>query len=264
MSITKHLGYLEVKFYNAGKCKSPTVHTLLAKAFLYNPCPTAKRYTVDHINQDAYDNLLINLRWATKRQQQLNRTHAYKNKDQPDVPQDLEWRAIPADLVQDAEGYEIAHKGAWLRYVGTRDGMRRDVRTPSLNKTTGYTWHTVGNERYRAHILVAAVFLGPPPAPGLVVDHIDENKSNNDVSNLRYATPSENGKHSKIVRKEVQCRLAEDGPVIKTFISITEAAKLTGSFRSRIIACYATGKGSTKSKVDGVKYFWNASRIEET
>jgi hypothetical protein len=47
-------------------------------------------------------------------------------------------------------------------------------------------WHV------KAHRLVALAFLGPPPFPGAHVAHSDGDKTNNHVSNLRWATPAEN------------------------------------------------------------------------
>lgn len=45
------------------------------------------------------------------------------------------------------------------------------------------------------HRVVARAFLGEP-LPGMVADHIDGNKSNNDVSNLRWTTRSVNRKNT--------------------------------------------------------------------
>jgi hypothetical protein len=44
----------------------------------------------------------------------------------------------------------------------------------------------------KAHRLVALAFLGPPPFPNAQVAHYDGNKQNNHISNLRWATQSEN------------------------------------------------------------------------
>mgnify|MGYP001594111386 CR=1 FL=1 len=50
-------------------------------------------------------------------------------------------------------------------------------------------------QRYRIHVLVASVFIGPK-LPGTEVNHKDGNKRRNDVNNLEYTTPSENMRHA--------------------------------------------------------------------
>ena len=51
------------------------------------------------------------------------------------------------------------------------------------------------------HRLVALHFLGLPPTPSHVVNHIDGNRSHNAIRNLQYATQSENVRHSLALRK---------------------------------------------------------------
>ena len=55
-------------------------------------------------------------------------------------------------------------------------------------------------KHYKVHRLVATEFIENPDDK-LCVDHIDGDRQNNDVSNLRWATYSENCQNSKISTK---------------------------------------------------------------
>lgn len=77
---------------------------------------------------------------------------------------------------------------------------------------------------------MAKTFLGEPPADGrkYIVDHIDGNPHNNDISNLQYITYSENSRKGNLKgvkrpRRPVRC--VETGIVYKTQ---SEASRATG------------------------------------
>ena len=73
----------------------------------------------------------------------------------------------------------------------------RDLVSCGTNLAAGYRQVRISEENYCVHRLVAAAFLGPPPAEGIwQVNHIDGNKHNNHANNLMYVTPSENIRHS--------------------------------------------------------------------
>ena len=52
------------------------------------------------------------------------------------------------------------------------------------------------------HHIVAKLFLGERP-DGLIIDHIDRNKLNNCVDNLRYITQNDNMKNTDIYKTEI-------------------------------------------------------------
>ena len=54
--------------------KPHKVHRLVAECFIPNP---EGKYSVDHINRIRNDNRVENLRWATRSEQQLNKSHKY-------------------------------------------------------------------------------------------------------------------------------------------------------------------------------------------
>ena len=84
--------------------------------------------------------------------------------------------------IEDLPGYSVSNKGR-VRKDSTGQIM-------VLNKNEGYCRITISKH---VHRLVANAFLEKPEDESKCwVDHIDGNRSNNDVSNLRWVTPSEN------------------------------------------------------------------------
>jgi hypothetical protein len=73
--VLKKSGYYQVCLYNNGKGKIFYVHRLVVSHFLPN---FYNKPTVDHKNRISTDNRLINLRWATHKEQIIN-TSTFKN-----------------------------------------------------------------------------------------------------------------------------------------------------------------------------------------
>lgn len=63
--------------------------------------------------------------------------------------------------------------------------------------TQGYSYVNINNKRYRLHRLIAMKYISNPDNKP-VVDHIDNNKENNSISNLQWLTYSENSKKAYI------------------------------------------------------------------
>jgi len=68
------------------------------------------------------------------------------------------------------------------------------------------------NKNYRFHCLVAKAFIGERPE-GLVIDHINRNKLDNRVENLRYITQKQNSINSSKYRIDVE--RDENGRIIR-------------------------------------------------
>ena len=100
------------------------------------------------------------------------------------------------------EHYSVRDNGAVFRHSreGKRD--RKDDNVWTFGKTNIRTWYKeIGNER--VHRIVAFAFLGEPPTPQHVVDHIDTNRQNNRPENLRWVTKLENALNNPITRSRI-------------------------------------------------------------
>lgn len=142
----------------------------------------------------------------------------------------------------------------WKQYLDTHysisnDGqVRNDKTNKILSQSTQQDYkHVTLNidgkaKRMKVHRLVAQTFLENPENKPYV-NHKDGNRSNNDVSNLEWVTPSENTKHAvktglfiSGVAKPVN-QYSLDGMLMMTFPSSAEASRQTGTSQEKITMC---------------------------
>lgn len=97
---------------------------------------------------------------------------------------------------------------------------------------------------YRLHRLIALAWI-PNPKNLPEVNHIDENKKNNDASNLEWCTRLQNIQHSKnSIKRFTKPVIQSDftGKYMGRYRSIVEAAEKTG-IGKRVIAAVCKGDG---------------------
>lgn len=152
--------------------------------------------------------------------------------------------------IEELPGYSVSNKGR----------VRKDSngQIMVLSKNGGYCRITITKH---VHRLVAKAFLDDPENKDQCwVDHIDGNRSNNDVNNLRWVTPSENcfafGYKSRIENKKRKVKATNIHGQTIIFESRQAAAEYFGCSDTLIDygRCYKKGnkKGWTFEKVEDI------------
>lgn len=120
--------------------------------------------------------------------------------------------------------------------------VRNIIRGANLKPSTytnGYLFVCLYNNKVRKqrmiHELVAQAFL-PNPQNKPCIDHIDKNRQNNNVSNLRYATHSENNmnacKRSNTSSRFKGVCLRSKRNTWRAYININRKMRELGEFRN--------------------------------
>jgi hypothetical protein len=107
------------------------------------------------------------------------------------------------DCTYKDERYSVRDNGAVLRH--SRAGNR--PRTYDNQWTFGKPNHETGYleiASVRVHIIVATAFYGEKSTKVYVVDHIDTNRKNNRLENLRWLTRLENVVKNPVTRKKIE------------------------------------------------------------
>lgn len=127
-----------------------------------------------------------------------------------------------------ATGDVINEKGLKLKQEKTNKGYLR----VSLSN------ESIKHKRFSVHRLVAEAFI-PNPEGLPQVDHKNEIKTDNRVSNLRWSTPLNNLNHSGVIDKasaakftKVRCKTTG-----KIYESVKDAADSLGLHHANIVAC---------------------------
>lgn len=183
-----------------------------------------------------------------------------------------------SEIWKDIEGYNgyymVSDKGnvKSIDRIITKNGIEQCLKGKLLKQHTSKDgYKTVGLSKnnhlrhFRVHRLVAMAFI-PNPKNKPAIDHIDGNRMNNVLNNLRWATTQENNtfpiaskNHSSSKKGKKACvetkrRISEslmgnkrraicveqyslDGKTLNVWQSAKEASIMTGVPHSKIIAC---------------------------
>ena len=231
-----------------GKKKKVYIHRMVAETFIEKP---DGKNIVNHIDGNTHNFNKDNLEWVTASE---NSKHALSNgltskgnqlinRFIENLPNE-EWTELPGFPL-----YVISNYGRIMNYRTKR--LLKPAKKPS-----GYLqvslWKNNKGYTKDIHQLVYIAFTKDSNLTGYVINHIDGNKINNNITNLEKITYKENNLHAVYVIKANNCakpvlQLDKNGNIIQEFKSIAEATRMTSiSNISRAI----------KSKRTAGSYYW--------
>lgn len=165
----------------------------------------------------------------------------------------IEWRICP-----DFPDYEVSNYGGVRRCkvcTRNRKSFEGKVLKPKID-SKGYQQYTLFKDCKKyyltGHKLVAITYIGLPLNKSLMIAHLDGNKSNNFVGNLKWVTNSENQLHRREHEKNIElkghiCLNVEQVKQIKQKFS-------NGTNQSILAKEYEVSHGVINKLINGVTY----------
>ena len=147
--------------------------------------------------------------------------------------------------------YQISSKGRvkQLAYTDAKGNKRKEKIMQNKSDKDGYQFIALTKNYkrnyFKIHRLVAYMFI-PNPENKTQVNHIDEDKLNNNIGNLEWSTPKENNNHgtrNKRIAKKL-CKPVYCITNNTTYESALQAAEKLQLHHSNITSCC---KGKYKS-----------------
>lgn len=212
--------YRTVQLTIEGKPKSLMVHRLVAEAFVPNP---ENLNIVDHIDGNKMNNDYSNLRWVD------NKTNANNVKIREKSTAGKKFQTSSLDLINE---WKVIDQN-YPQYRINKNGEIINLKTNKYilgSNRNGYLRFSIGEKRYSIHRLVWEIFKGEIPE-NMVIDHMDGNRSNNKLENLKLTTQSENMRNAQKNGHKGQKKVLQydlEGNMIKEFDSLTAAGESVG------------------------------------
>ncbi len=217
-------GYKYYRLSENGNKKMYYAHRLVAEAFLEN---LNNLPVVNHKDGNKLNNNVNNLEWVTYTE---NIAHAHSNEL---IQKRKKFNYYKEDLENEQWKKIFNYHYSISSYGRIRNDETLLLLSPSL--TSGYQKVRLSSngvvKDFQVHYLVYCIFNEIDSIPkGYIIDHIDANKTNNKLENLRLLSLSENVRMAYYIQKvNSNCKKVRQmdlqGNYIKDFPSCAEAAR---------------------------------------
>ena len=210
-----------------GKQRNIAGHRLVAVAFIPNP---DNKPFVDHVDGNRLNNNVENLRWVSQQEnaQNIHKDTPYSIKDKENYS--LSLKNLPDEIWKQFRDTEI-----YVSNLGRVKNTKTNKIVKGTTRTDGY--HQTRLQVYNngksilTHRLVWLVFVGEIE-DGMVINHINGDKSDNRLKNLEKVSHQENMiKASTETNVWNFSRVGEfnkDGEMLRVFANASEAAREIG------------------------------------
>ena len=190
-------GYYKFLVSGCSNSKDYSAHKLVAEYFVENTDPD-KFKIVEHIDQDKSNNNASNLRW-TNRFEKNKRIKSLKFDPEDIEKYDSNGKLIEWKIIKEYPDFRISNTGIVKNFITGSNP------TPYIR--AGYYYvklkDCTNENTYFVHKLVAEYFIeNPDPNYFNSIFHSDGNRFNNDVSNLKFTTRSDQIKKNKSLRPD--------------------------------------------------------------
>lgn len=232
-------GYKYYRLSKNNKKRMFYAHRLVAETFIDNPNNLP---VVNHIDGNKLNNNIENLEWVSYSD---NTKHWHNTNIANRRKTEYYSTDLPNEIWKEFQNYYISSYGR------IRHKEKNNLLKPSI--TCGYYKIRLSNNGlvsdYMIHQLVYKVFYGDYDNKKFIIDHIDGNKLNNNINNLRLLNQSENVYAALYETKTNPCakkvgQYSLNGEFIKDFASARLAAKEL-NLDSSTISKVCRGKNKT-------------------
>lgn len=217
--------YHSIQLTIEGKPKSFMVHRLVATMFCDNP---NSYKIVDHIDRNKYNNDYTNLRWVDDSTNALNVDNRIFTKN---------INNIDLDNLDSSQWIKVKRNP---QYMVSKDGQIINTKTKKILKGSirnGYIRINIQEKWESLHRLIWESFNDTLLEKEQIIDHIDGNRLNNKLSNLRLVTQSENvlnghinGHNGDVSVKQYDLQ----GNYITTYFSMKAAAEAVNKTKDAV------------------------------